>query len=92
MIARAGAVTSQFVEMIPASCPSESNDDSFISCTKIPYAIYGLLTIAGCVLIFGLPETKDETSPETIEDGNKFGKVTSLDYYCLISKPLIGVT
>ena len=59
--------------MIPKMC----SEDSSIDCTKVPYAIYGVLTIVGCVLMFGLPETKDETSPDNIEDGEMFGKVSS---------------
>ena len=58
--------------MIPKMC----SEDSSIDCTKVPYAIYGILTIVGCVLMFGLPETKDETSPDNIEDGEVFGKVS----------------
>ena len=70
-IARIGGVASQVIEMIPKMC----SEDSSIDCTKVPYAIYGILTIVGCVLMFGLPETKDEASPDNIEEGEVFGKV-----------------
>ena len=67
--------------MIPKMC----SEDSTIDCTKVPYAIYGILTIVGCVLMFGLPETKDETSPDNIEDGEVFGKVSFFSS-CLTDK------
>lgn len=51
------------------------SEDASIDCTKVPYAIYGVLTIIGCVLMFGLPETKDEASPDNIDEGEVFGKV-----------------
>ena len=70
-IARIGGVASQIIEMIPKMC----SEDSSIDCTKVPYAIYGILTIVGCVLMFGLPETKDEASPDNIDEGEVFGKV-----------------
>ena len=57
--------------MIPKMC----GEDSTMDCTKIPYAIYGIMTILGCILMFALPETKDQSSPETISEGNQFGKV-----------------
>lgn len=57
--------------MIPKMC----SEDASIDCTKVPYAIYGVLTIIGCVLMFGLPETKDEASPDNIDEGEVFGKV-----------------
>lgn len=75
-IARIGGVASQIIEMIPKMC----SEDSSIDCTKVPYAIYGILTIVGCVLMFGLPETKDEASPDNIEEGEVFGKVS---FHCL---------
>jgi len=70
-IARIGGVASQIIEMIPKMC----GEDSTMDCTKIPYAIYGIMTILGCILMFALPETKDQSSPETISEGNQFGKV-----------------
>jgi len=69
-IARIGGVASQIIEMIPKMC----GEDSTMDCTKIPYAIYGIMTILGCILMFALPETKDQSSPETISEGNQFGK------------------
>lgn len=76
-IARIGGVASQIIEMIPKMC----SEDSSIDCTKVPYAIYGILTIVGCVLMFGLPETKDEASPDNIEEGEVFGKVRLLVFW-----------
>ena len=70
-IARIGGVTSQIIEMISKMCSTESE----IDCSKIPYSIYGVMTLIGCILMFGLPETKNESSPDNIEQGNKFGKV-----------------
>lgn len=72
-IARIAGVISQFIEMIPNSSYCKENKD--IDCNKIPYVIYGIMTIIGCLLMFFLPETNGHTSPENIEDGNKFGMV-----------------
>jgi hypothetical protein len=68
--ARIGGVASQIIEMVPKMC----KQDATLDCTKIPYAIYGVMTLLGCILMFGLPETKDESSPDNIDQGNEFGK------------------
>jgi MFS family permease len=42
----------------------------------LPPVIFGLTPLVGAVLVFFLPETKDRPLPETIEDGENFGKKT----------------
>ena len=89
-IARIGGVASQIIEMIPKMC----GEDSTMDCTKIPYAIYGIMTILGCILMFALPETKDQSSPETISEGNQFGKVRFIEnkwYLKIIFKDQTGL-
>ena len=89
-IARIGGVASQIIEMIPKMC----GEDSTMDCTKIPYAIYGIMTILGCILMFALPETKDQSSPETISEGNQFGKVRFIEniwYLKIIFKDQSGL-
>lgn len=71
-IARIAGVISQFIEMIPNSNFCKENEN--IDCKKIPYVIYGAMTIVGCLLMFFLPETNGHSSPETIDQGNQFGK------------------
>ena len=72
-IARIAGVISQFIEMIPNSRFCVENEE--INCKKIPYVIYGVLTIVGCLLMFFLPETNGQTSPENIEEGAHFAEV-----------------
>jgi len=74
-IARIAGVISQFIEMIPNSSFCKENEN--IDCKKIPYVIYGIMTIIGCLLMFFLPETNGHTSPETIDEGKNFGMVSS---------------
>ena len=75
-IARIAGVISQFIEMIPSSefCQNAEN----IDCNKIPYVIYGILAIIGCLLMFFLPETNGHSSPENIAEGALFGKVRKI--------------
>lgn len=42
--------------------------------TPLPLIIYGTLTFAGGCLSLVLPETLNKQLPESIEDGEKFGR------------------
>lgn len=72
-VARIAGVAAQLIEKIPTLCGVPSEDD-WISCDKIPYFVYCVLTIIGCFLMFGLPETNGHESPNTIEEGEAFGQ------------------
>jgi hypothetical protein len=72
-VARIAGVAAQLIEKIPSFCGVQSEDD-WISCDKIPYFVYCVLTIIGCFLMFGLPETNGHESPNTIEEGEAFGQ------------------
>ena len=40
----------------------------------LPFVLFGVLSIAAGLLALFLPETKDKILPETLEDGEAFGK------------------
>ena len=40
----------------------------------LPFVLFGVLSIAGGLLVIILPETKGKNLPETIQEGEQFGK------------------
>ena len=42
--------------------------------TPLPYVVFGILTVFGGFLTLFLPETLNQPFPETLQDGENFGK------------------
>lgn len=62
MAARIGTMLAPFVASLALSSP------------VLPPIIFGLVPIAGAVVVLVLPETNGTPLPETLEDGERFGK------------------
>ncbi|GIX84596.1 organic cation transporter protein [Caerostris extrusa] len=45
----------------------------------VPNILYGLLALSSGVLAFLLPETRDQKLPDTLEEGENFGKLMELE-------------
>uniref|UniRef100_A0A1B0C9J9 Major facilitator superfamily (MFS) profile domain-containing protein n=2 Tax=Lutzomyia longipalpis TaxID=7200 RepID=A0A1B0C9J9_LUTLO len=67
MIARVGSMIAPFVVGADKAAP------------WLPPVIFGIVPIIGALLTFLLPETKGAPLPETIEDGENFGKKIPVD-------------
>ncbi|XP_038045314.1 organic cation transporter protein-like [Patiria miniata] len=48
--------------------------------SPLPFVVFGSLSVAAGLLSFLLPETKDKKLPETLEEGEAFGKCKCLGY------------
>lgn len=62
MIARIGSMIAPFVAGLS------------ITVYWLPPIIFGIIPLLGAILVFWLPETKGHNLPETIQDGENFGK------------------
>ncbi|XP_019622928.1 PREDICTED: organic cation transporter protein-like [Branchiostoma belcheri] len=62
MMARVGGIVAPFIDLLG------------VYWTPLPYVIFGGTSIAAGLLALLLPETKGKALPETIEDGENFGK------------------
>ena len=67
MSARVGGIISPYINMLA---------DIW---TPLPLIIYGTVALTGGFLTLFLPETLDKTLPETIEDGENFGRENTQD-------------
>lgn len=64
MIARIGSMIAPFVASGPLSRSHHC----------VSPLIFGIIPLIGAILVFPLPETRGHALPETIEDGENFGK------------------
>lgn len=62
MVARLGSMVAPFVASLSATCH------------WLPPVIFGVVPLIGMLLLFFLPETNGAPLPETLEDGENFGK------------------
>lgn len=62
MVARVGTMLAPFVASLAISSP------------LLPPIVFGVTTIAGAAIVLLLPETNGTALPETLEDGEMFGK------------------
>ena len=67
MIARIGSMIAPFVAGFSSTA------------YWLPPVIFGLIPLVGAVFVLFLPETKGQPLPETIEDGENFGKKNSVE-------------
>lgn len=55
---------------------------------KIPAIIFGAVSVVSGLLVTLLPETNGQPMPETLEDGESFGKGDTCCTTCLGRKPV----